>query len=197
MWARYVCTTSLSSTPDTETLAATGRTGETVGVSLITPVLGDITRQRVDAIVNAANNAMRGGGGVDGAIHRAGGPAILRECIARFPDGLATGDAGWTTAGELPARWVIHTVGPNYAAGQRDRALLLRCYRRALGVADELGAQSIAFPLISAGVYGWPRSDAIDAAVEAISSAGARVDDVRIVAFTRDSYDAVLRRLAG
>lgn len=86
----------------------------------ITAIHGDITQQQVDAIVNAANNAMRGGGGVDGAIHRGGGPAILQDCIERFPDGLATGDAGWTTAGDLPARWVIHTVGPNYRAGQRD-----------------------------------------------------------------------------
>ncbi len=117
-------------------------------------VHGDITEQRVDAIVNAANNAMRGGGGVDGAIHRAGGPDILRDCIERFPDGLATGDAGWTTAGRLPAQWVIHTVGPNHAAGQRDRTLLVSCYRRALEVADELGVHSIAFPLISAGIYG-------------------------------------------
>ncbi|GAA4153991.1 hypothetical protein GCM10022286_01020 [Gryllotalpicola daejeonensis] len=95
----------------------------------LSAVLGDITEQRVDAIVNAANNRMRGGGGVDGAIHRAGGPAVLADCIARFPGGLATGDAGWTTAGELSARWVIHTVGPNWAAGQRDRALLESCYR--------------------------------------------------------------------
>src|SRR5215203_6765640 len=87
----------------------------------ITAVRGDITEQDVDAIVNAANNRMRGGGGVDGAIHRAAGPALLRDCIARFPNGLATGDAGWTTAGNLPARWVIHTVGPNYNAGERDR----------------------------------------------------------------------------
>ena len=92
----------------------------------ITAVHGDITEQRVDAIVNAANNAMRGGGGVDGAIHRRGGSAVLDDCIKRFPDGLATGDAGWTTAGQLPAQWVIHTVGPNYAAGQRDRAFLRR-----------------------------------------------------------------------
>jgi O-acetyl-ADP-ribose deacetylase (regulator of RNase III) len=97
---------------------------------------------------------MRGGGGVDGAIHRAGGPAILRDCVARFPRGLATGDAGWTTAGDLPARWVIHTVGPNHRAGQRDRALLESCYRRALEVADELGARTVAFPLISAGTAG-------------------------------------------
>jgi len=145
-------------------------------------VHGDITEQRVDAIVNAANNAMRGGGGVDGAIHRAGGPDILRDCIERFPDGLATGDAGWTTAGRLPAKWVIHTVGPNYAAGQRDRALLVSCYRRALEVADELEARSIAFPLISAGIYGWPLEDAIEVAVSTIADASTRVSEARIVA---------------
>ena len=116
---------------------------------IITAVHGDITTQRVHAIVNAANNAMRGGGGVDGAIHRGGGPAILRDCIERFPNGLATGDAGWTTAGDLPAEWVIHTVGPNYRAGQRDRALLVSCYRRVLEVADELGGRTVAFPLIN------------------------------------------------
>lgn len=118
-------------------------------------VHGDITQQRVDAIVNAASPQMRGGGGVDGAIHRAGGPAILQDCIARFPHGLPTGDAVWTTAGELPASWVIHTVGPNRNAGQTDRSLLESCYRRSLEVADELGVRTIAFPLISAGVYGW------------------------------------------
>jgi O-acetyl-ADP-ribose deacetylase (regulator of RNase III) len=93
----------------------------------ITVVQGDITVQQVDAVVNAANRAMRGGGGVDGAIHRAGGPAILSECVERFPSGLATGDAGWTTAGLMPARWVIHVVGPNHAAGERDRSRLLSC----------------------------------------------------------------------
>jgi O-acetyl-ADP-ribose deacetylase len=160
-------------------------------MTVITAVLGDITEQDVDAIVNAANNAMRGGGGVDGAIHRAGGPAILRDCIARFPDGLATGDAGWTTAGELPARWVIHTVGPNYNAGQRDRSLLTSCYRRALEVADELRARSVAFPLISAGVYGWPRPDAIAAAVETIVAADTHVDEVRVVAFDAAMHDEV------
>jgi O-acetyl-ADP-ribose deacetylase (regulator of RNase III) len=152
-------------------------------VPAITAVLGDITTQDVDAIVNAANKAMRGGGGVDGAIHRSGGPAILRDCVARFPDGLATGDAGWTTAGELPARWVIHTVGPNYNAGQRDRSQLVSCYRRALEVADELGARSVAFPLISTGIFGWPRADAIAAAIETIAAAQTRVDEVRVVAF--------------
>ncbi|MEN4449920.1 O-acetyl-ADP-ribose deacetylase [Mycobacterium sp. SM3041] len=163
----------------------------------ITAVLGDITKQDVDAIVNAANNAMRGGGGVDGAIHRAGGPAVLQDCVERFPHGLATGDAGWTTAGNLPARWVIHTVGPNHRAGQRDPELLRSCYRRSLEVADELGALSVAFPLISAGIYGWPLHDAIAIAAETISSASAEVDDVRLVAIDDDivnRIDAQLRR---
>ena len=157
----------------------------------VTAVHGDITTQQVDAIVNAANNAMRGGGGVDGAIHRAGGPAILQDCIARFPRGLATGDAGWTTGGDLPSRWVVHTVGPNWNAGQRDRELLASCYRRSLQVADELGARSIAFPLISAGVYGWPREDAIRVAVDTILATEVQLDDARIVAFDESTFQAV------
>jgi O-acetyl-ADP-ribose deacetylase (regulator of RNase III) len=156
-------------------------------------VHGDITTQQVDAIVNAANNAMRGGGGVDGAIHRAGGPAILHDCLARFPDGLATGDAGWTTAGELAARWVIHTVGPDHAAGERDRSLLVSCYRRVLEVADELGVSSVAFPLVSAGIYGWPLDDAIDVAVGTIAYADTRVAEALIVA--RDA--AIVERVRG
>lgn len=159
-------------------------------------VLGDITTVAVDAIVNAANNRMRGGGGVDGAIHRAGGPAILEDCVARFPDGLATGDAGWTTAGDLPARWVIHTVGPNYNAGQRDRSLLTSCYRRALEVAGELDARSVAFPLISAGVYGWPKADAITAAVDTITSAATSVQTVLLVAFDQRTYEEINAALA-
>ncbi|UJP10168.1 macro domain-containing protein [Microbacterium sp. KUDC0406] len=158
-------------------------------------VLGDITAQRVDVIVNAANNAMRGGGGVDGAIHAAGGPAVLQDCIARFPDGLATGDAGWTTAGDLPARWVVHTVGPDWNAGQRDRVQLQSCYRRALEVADELGAQSIAFPLISAGVYGWPKADAIDAAIGTILSTPTAVEAARIVALDESTHRQVQEAL--
>lgn len=154
-------------------------------------VQSDITTQDVDAVVNAANNAMRGGGGVDGAIHRAGGPSVLQDCIARFPDGLATGDAGWTRAGDLPARWVIHTVGPNYAAGQRDRDLLVSCYRRCLEVADELGARTIAFPLISAGVYGWPREDAIRAAVETIRETPSSVTEARLVAYGATAYEEI------
>lgn len=161
----------------------------------LTVVRGDITTQRVDAVVNAANNRMRGGGGVDGAIHRAGGPAVLADCIARFPDGLETGEAGWTTAGELPARWVIHTVGPNHTAGQTDRTLLTSCYRRCLEVADELGARTLAFPLISAGVYGWPRADAALAAVETLRATPTQVEEARIVAFSTDIHDLISQTL--
>lgn len=149
----------------------------------ITVVSGDITTQQVDAVVNAANEQMRGGGGVDGAIHRAGGPAVLEDCVARFPQGLPTGRAGWTTAGDLPARWVIHVVGPNRAAGNTDRSLLTSCYRNALAVADELGARSVAFPLISAGVYAWPLDDAVAAALETLRSTPTSVEEARMVAF--------------
>jgi len=162
----------------------------------ITLVEGDITTQEVDAVVNAANSAMRGGGGVDGAIHRAGGPAVLEDCKQRFPDGLATGDAGWTTAGKMPARWVIHVVGPNYRAGQTDRSLLTSCYARALEVADELGVRTVAFPLVSAGIYGWPLGDAVDAAVGTLSGAETRVEEARIVAFGREVADAIRQRLS-
>ena len=161
----------------------------------LTVVEGDITRQQVDAVVNAANRGMRGGGGVDGAIHRAGGPAVLEDCIVRFPDGLETGQAGWTTAGNLPARWVIHVVGPNHAAGNRDRSLLTSCYSNALGVADGLGARSVAFPLVSAGIYGWPREDAIRAAVETLHGTPTSVAEARLVAFGRAAYDEILAAL--
>lgn len=157
----------------------------------ITVVQGDITQQHVDAVVNAANRGMRGGGGVDGAIHRAGGRAVLDDCIARFPDGLATGDAGWTTAGDMPARWVIHVVGPNYNAGERDRALLLSCYSRALAVADSLGASTVAFPLVSAGIYGWPKHDAIAAPLEVFRTASTSVAEARLVAFDGATYEQI------
>ncbi|GIM62388.1 macro domain-containing protein [Planomonospora venezuelensis] len=157
----------------------------------VTVVSGDITTQDVDAIVNAANRAMRGGGGVDGAIHRAGGPAVLQDCIARFPHGLATGDAGWTTAGDMLARWVIHTVGPNYGRGETDRTLLTTCYRRCLEVADELGAQTVAFPIISAGSYNWPHDDAVRAAVETLRAAESGVREARTVAFSPATLAAV------
>ncbi|MFL6001463.1 MAG: O-acetyl-ADP-ribose deacetylase [Nocardioides sp.] len=162
----------------------------------ITLVEGDITTQEVDAVVNAANSRMRGGGGVDGAIHTAGGPAVLEDCRRRFPDGLATGDAGWTTAGEMPAQWVIHVVGPNYRAGQTDRSLLTSCYARALEVADELGARTVAFPLVSAGIYGWPLEDAVDAAVTTLQEASTQVEEARIVAFGRDTAEAIAARLS-
>jgi O-acetyl-ADP-ribose deacetylase len=158
-------------------------------------VRGDITEQQVDAVVNAANTAMRGGGGVDGAIHRAGGPAVLEDCIARFPHGLPTGEAGWTTAGDLPARWVIHVVGPNYTAGQRDRALLTACYSNALRVADELGVRTMAFPLVSAGIYGWPLDDAVDAAVDTLRTTPTDVQESRLVAFSPDVYDLISAKL--
>lgn len=161
----------------------------------ITVVRGDITEQRVDAVVNAANRAMRGGGGVDGAIHRAGGPEVLADCVRRFPGGLATGDAGWTTAGAMPARWVIHVVGPSYTAGERDRSLLTSCYFRALEVADELGARTVAFALVSAGVYGWPQDDAVAAAVDTLRSTPTRVEEARLVAFGAATYDLIARRL--
>ena len=161
----------------------------------ITVVHGDITTQEVDAVVNAANRAMRGGGGVDGAIHRAGGPAVLAACVERFPSGLATGDAGWTTAGRMPAQWVIHVVGPNHAAGERDRSLLLSCYSRALEVADSLGAASVAFPLVSAGIYGWPKADAIAAPLEVFRSAATSVREARLVAFDRATYDEIVAAL--
>lgn len=159
---------------------------------------GDITRVEVDAVVNAANSSLLGGGGVDGAIHRAGGPEILAECrqlrASHYGRGLPTGEAVSTTAGRLPARWVIHTVGPVYVGDTSDegssRAHLLRsCYTNALRVADELSAASVAFPLISAGVYGWPIDDAVRQAVRAIRAAETDVADVRLVLFGDEAYE--------
>ena len=161
----------------------------------ITVVEGDITTQHVDAVVNAANRGMRGGGGVDGAIHRAGGPAVLEDCIQRYPRGLGTGEAGWTTAGAMSARWVIHVVGPNYGGGERDRSLLTSCYANALAVADELGALTLAFPLVSAGIYAWPRADAIAAAVDTLRDTPTGVEESRLVAFGRTAYDEIAAAL--
>lgn len=157
----------------------------------LTAVQGDITVQDVDAIVNAANRRMRGGGGVDGAIHAAAGPNLLEECVERFPEGLVTGAAGWTHGHDLRARWVIHVVGPNYAAGETDRSLLESCYANALAVADELGVRTIAFPLVSAGIYGWPKQDAIRAAVDTLRGARTLVREARIVAFGPSLYQEV------
>lgn len=158
----------------------------------VTLVHGDITDQHVDAVVNAANNSLLGGGGVDGAIHRRGGPAILAQCrelrASRYPDGLPTGQAVATTAGELPARWVIHTVGPVYTESEDRSELLASCYRESLRVADELGAQTVACPAVSAGVYGWPLADAARIALTTVRNTPTRVREVRFILFS----DAVL-----
>jgi O-acetyl-ADP-ribose deacetylase (regulator of RNase III) len=160
----------------------------------IEAVQGDITEQAVDAIVNAANSTLLGGGGVDGAIHRRGGPSILAECRAvrgeRYPDGLPAGRAVATTAGELPARWVIHTVGPIYAEADDPAALLASCHTESLRIADELGATTVAFPAISTGVYGYPVEEAAPVAVAAVRGADTRVELVRFVLFGDDGYRA-------
>lgn len=156
-------------------------------------VRGDITDQRVDALVNAANSSLLGGGGVDGAIHRRAGPALLAECralrAATWPDGLPPGQAVVTGAGELDARWVIHTVGPIRGRGQRSQ--LVACYRNCLAVAGQLGARSVAFPLISAGAYGWPLDDAVRVAVETIRARGSDLE-VRLVLFGDAAYDLAM-----
>lgn len=163
-------------------------------MSAIEVVRGDLTAERVDAVVNAASSALLGGGGVDGAIHRAGGPAILAACRAlretRFPGGLPTGEAVATTAGDLPARWVIHTVGPVYAAVPDPASLLRACHLSALRVADELGARTVAFPAISCGVYGYPVGEAAPVAVRAVREADTRVEVVRFVLVGDEAYDA-------
>jgi O-acetyl-ADP-ribose deacetylase (regulator of RNase III) len=160
----------------------------------ITLVLGDITKQEVDAVVNAANSSLMGGGGVDGAIHRAGGPAIRMACeeirASRYPQGLPTGHAVATPGGNLPARWVIHTVGPVYAKSENRSHLLASAYRSSLNVADELGARSLAFPAVSAGIYGWPLDDAARIAVTTVRRTPAQVEEVRFVLFSRDVYEA-------
>ena len=169
-------------------------------------VEGDITDQRADAIVNAANATLLGGGGVDGAIHRQGGETILDACRElrreRYPDGLPVGEAVATTAGELPARWVIHTVGPVYSPAEDRSALLASCYRESLRVAAELGARTVAFPAVSAGVYGWPAGDAARIAVGTVHEAGTAthqdtpVEEVRFVLFSPDIYGEFERALA-
>ncbi|WP_026414826.1 O-acetyl-ADP-ribose deacetylase [Actinomadura oligospora] len=170
----------------------------------ITLVRGDITAQRVDAVVNAANSSLLGGGGVDGAIHRRGGPEILEACrklrASHYGGGLPTGQAVATTAGHLPARWVIHTVGPVYSVSEDRSALLASCFRESLRTADELGVSSIAFPAVSAGIYGWPVDDAARIAVNTVASTPSTVEDVRFVLFTEEAYTAfeqALKALSG
>ncbi|MEU0478300.1 O-acetyl-ADP-ribose deacetylase [Streptosporangium sp. NPDC006013] len=165
----------------------------------ITLVQGDITAQRVDAVVNAANSSLLGGGGVDGAIHRRGGPAILAACrelrASHYGKGLPTGQAVATVAGDLPARWVIHTVGPVFSPTEDRSHLLASCYRESLRVADELGATSVAFPAISTGIYRWPIDDAARIALGTVRSAPTQVTDLRFVLFTPDAYGIFERTL--
>jgi O-acetyl-ADP-ribose deacetylase (regulator of RNase III) len=164
-------------------------------------VLGDITTQAVDAIVNAANSSLMGGGGVDGAIHRRGGPSILAECkrirSERYPDGLPAGMAVATTAGALPARWVIHTVGPVYSKSEDRSAVLASCHAESLRVASELGAQTVAFPAISTGVYRYPVEEAARIAVSTVEGAQPMgVELVRFVLFDETALHA-FQRAAG
>ncbi|MCA1833291.1 MAG: O-acetyl-ADP-ribose deacetylase [Actinomycetota bacterium] len=166
----------------------------------ITLVRGDITAQDTDAIVNAANSSLMGGGGVDGAIHRRGGAAILEECkrirAEQFPDGLPTGRAVATTAGRLNARWVIHTVGPVYAKSEDRSGLLASCHIESLSIADEIGAKTVAFPAISTGIYGYPLHEAAPVAIRSVLGARTLVEDVRFVLFDEAAFQAFETALA-
>jgi O-acetyl-ADP-ribose deacetylase (regulator of RNase III) len=157
--------------------------------------LGDITAEEVDVVVNAANSSLLGGGGVDGAIHRKGGPDILADCrklrAGHYGRGLRTGQAVATTAGRLPAKWVVHTVGPVWSSSEDRSALLADCHRNSLTVAAELGARSIAFPAISTGVYRWPLADAARIATQTVRECDTSAFEiVRFVLFDQAAYDA-------
>lgn len=166
----------------------------------IEAVEGDITRERTDAVVNAANSSLLGGGGVDGAIHRAAGPSLLEECRAvraeRYPDGLPVGQAVATGAGNLAARWVIHTVGPNAHAGQTDPELLASCFRSSLAEAGRVGAASVAFPAISAGIYGWDPADVAQIAIGTVQEVEVGgIELVRFVLFGAEVHAVFRDRL--
>jgi O-acetyl-ADP-ribose deacetylase (regulator of RNase III) len=167
----------------------------------ITLTQGDITAETTDAIVNAANRSLLGGGGVDGAIHRAGGPAILEACRelrrTSYPEGLPTGEAVATTGGRLAARWVIHTVGPVYGSTPEDAILLRDCHRASLAEADRVGARTVAFPAISTGVFGYPIDEAAPIAIAAVRGATTQVEEVRFVLFGSEAYDAFERAVGG
>ncbi|MGE7388647.1 O-acetyl-ADP-ribose deacetylase [Streptomyces sp. NPDC004126] len=158
----------------------------------ITLVQGDITAEKADAIVNAANSSLLGGGGVDGAIHRRGGPEILAACEdlrrSHYGKGLPTGQAVATTAGRLAAGHVIHTVGPVWSREEDRSQLLASCYRESLRVADGLGARTVAFPAISTGIYGWPMDDGARIAIETVRAARTSVEEVRFVLFDAAAY---------
>ena len=162
--------------------------------------LGDITQTRVDAIANAANEALRGGGGVDGAIHRAAGPGLLAELRRCYPDGTPTGTAVATDAHDLPARWVLHAVGPIWRGGDHgEEALLADAYRSCLRLADELGARSVAFPAISMGIYGYPPPDGARVAVGTVAEhlrGDTGVEVARFVLFSDETYQLFADALA-
>ncbi|WP_327269195.1 O-acetyl-ADP-ribose deacetylase [Streptomyces sp. NBC_01218] len=167
----------------------------------LTLVRGDLTEQHADVLVNAANSSLLGGGGVDGAIHRKGGPAILDACrdlrASRYGKGLPTGQAVATTAGRLHAGHVVHTVGPVWSREEDRSALLVSCYRESLVVAAGLGARSVAFPAISTGIYGWPMDDGARLALRTVrEETRSPVTDVRFVLFDADAYAAFERALA-
>ncbi|MGW5882559.1 O-acetyl-ADP-ribose deacetylase [Streptomyces koyangensis] len=165
----------------------------------LTLVKGSITEQAVDAVVNAANSSLLGGGGVDGAIHRQGGPEILAACrdlrASHYGKGLPTGEAVATTVGRLPAGWVIHTVGPVWSTSEDRSELLAACHRNALRVAGGLGARTVAFPAISTGVYGWPLEDAARIATETVRTTPTSVEEVRFVLFDDRAYEVFAARV--
>jgi O-acetyl-ADP-ribose deacetylase len=166
--------------------------------------VGDITKENVDAVVNAANGTLMGGGGVDGAIHRAGGPEIKKECEeirrTRYPDGLPTGEAVITTAGKMPAKHVIHTVGPVYGSGGKNKAeLLAACYRNSLSLAAANGLKTIAFPAISTGIYGYPLDQAAkvsSSAIEKFLGGEKSIQEVRLVFFSPSDAETFLKNHA-
>ena len=183
-------------------MEGTGESGAEEGVVVrIVLVRGNITAEAVDAVVNAANSSLLGGGGVDGAIHRGGGPEILAACRdlrrSHYGKGLPTGRAVATTAGRLPARHVIHTVGPVWSASEDRSGLLASCYRESLRVADELGARTVAFPAVSTGVYGWPLDDGARIAVGTVRAAETEVEEVRFVLFDATAYAAFEAAVSG
>jgi O-acetyl-ADP-ribose deacetylase (regulator of RNase III) len=170
-----------------------------IGSTLISLIQGDITKEKSDVIVNAANTSLRGGGGVDGAIHRAGGPTILQECIDKYPNGCRTGEARITTAGQMSAKWVIHTPGPIWRGGQHDEEILLsNCYKNSILLAVEYGAETISFPSISTGVYGFPIERASKIAISTVikNLQNTPIKKVHFVLFSESDFEIYKKTLS-